>query len=311
MHPRTSIDQWRVLAAVVDQGGFAAAARHLHRSQSAVSYAITQLQEALGTRLLQIVGRKARLTPAGEQLLRRSRSIVDQLARLEALAHAIQAGWESELTLVVDASFPQPALLEVLRELRERCGHTTIRLADAVLSGAEDAITSGSGDVVVTTRVPAGFAGDWLLDVGMIAVAAPIHPLHALQRALTLEDLALHTQVVVRDSGQAHRDEGWLGAGHRWTVGALEASRAAVGAGLAYAWLPEHLVAGDLAAGRLRPLPLAVGGLRKMQLYVVLARGEAAGPAARTAMALFQQHAGAGRASAPAVAGLPVQSTGE
>src|SRR5690606_29461172 len=90
MHPRTSIDQWRVLAAVVDQGGFAAAARHLHRSQSAVSYAIAQLQKALGTRLLQVVGRKARLTPAGEHLLRRSRSILDQLARLEALAHAIE-----------------------------------------------------------------------------------------------------------------------------------------------------------------------------------------------------------------------------
>src|SRR5690606_13791270 len=113
---------------------------------------------------------------------------------------------------------------EVLRELRDRCGHTTIRLADAVLSGAEDAITSGSGDVVVTTRVPPGFAGDWLMDVVMIAVAAPAHPLHALQRTLTPDDLALHTQVVVRDSGQASRDEGWLGARHRWTVAALEAS---------------------------------------------------------------------------------------
>src|SRR5690606_4163532 len=107
LHPRTSIDQWRVLAAVVDQGGFAAAARHLNRSQSAISYAMAQLQQALGVRLLQITGRKAGLTPAGEELLRRSRSIVDQLARLEALAQAIEAGWESELSLVVDASFPQ------------------------------------------------------------------------------------------------------------------------------------------------------------------------------------------------------------
>lgn len=288
---RTSADQWRVLAAVVDQGGFAQAARHLHRSQSAISYALGQLQQALGVRLLQVEGRKARLTPAGVELLRRSRSVVEQFERLEALAQSIGAGWEAELRLVVDAAFPQSHLLEVLRELREGCPETTVSLADAVLSGAEDAITAGTADVVVTTRVPQGFAGDWLMDVTMLAVAAPAHPLHALQRPLTLDDLAGHTQVVVRDSGHARRDEGWLGARHRWTVSGLEASRAAVCAGLAYAWLPAHLVESDLATGKLLPLPLSAGGTRRMPLHVVLVRGEQAGPAARLALQRFRAHA--------------------
>lgn len=288
--PRTSIDQWRVLAAVVDEGSFVQAASRLHRSQSAVSYALAQLQEALGVRLLEIRGRRAELTPAGTELLRRSRSIVDQFARLEALARSIDAGWESELSLVVDATYPQASLLGILAELRTACPETQVALADAVLSGAEDAITKGSGDVVVTTRVPQGFLGEWLMDVTMVATAAPAHPLHALQRPLTPDDLALHTQVVVRDSGTARRDEGWLGAQRRWTVAALEASHAAVRAGLAYAWLPAHLIAADVAAGALRPLPLAVGGERRMPLYVVLVRGETAGPAARTALELFQRH---------------------
>lgn len=287
---RTSIDQWRVLAAVVDAGGFAQAAARLHRSQSAVSYALAQLQEALGVRLLELRGRRAELTPAGTELLRRSRSIVDQFARLEALARSIDAGWESELSLVVDAAYPQASLLGILAELRAACPATQIALADAVLSGAEDAITEGTGDVVVTTRVPQGFLGDWLMDVSMVAVAAPSHPLHGLQRALTIDDLAQHTQMVVRDSGRGRRDEGWLGAQHRWTVASLEASRAAVRAGLAYAWLPAHLIDADVAAGTLRPLPLAVGGERRMPLYVVLVRGETAGPAARTALELFQRH---------------------
>jgi len=286
---RTSIDQWQVLAAVVDAGGFAQAAAQLHRSQSAVSYALAQLQAALGVRVLELRGRKAELTPIGRDLLRRSRLLVDQFARLEALARASDRGWESELKLVIDASFPQQQLLQMLAELRRSCPDTTISLADAVLSGAEDAITEGAADLVVTTRVPPGYPGDWLLDVAMVAVAAPVHPLHALQRMLTFDDLAQHTQVVVRDSGRRHaRDEGWLGAQHRWTVAGVEASHAAVLAGLAYAWLPSHLIASDLAQGRLRPLPLAAGGLRQMPLYVVLVKGEIAGPAARQALQLLQ-----------------------
>ncbi len=288
---RSSVDQWQVLAAIVDAGGFAQAAARLHRSQSAVSYAMAQLQDSLGVRLLELHGRRAELTPLGKELLRRSRVIVDQFARLEALARSIDKGWESELKLVVDAAFPQNLLLGVLAELQGSCPHTTISLADAVLSGAEEAITEGTADLVVTTRVPSGFLGDWLMDVSMIAVAAPSHPLQQMQRTLTLDDLALHTQIVVRDSGrQQPRDEGWLGAQHRWTVAGIEASRAAVLAGLAYAWLPSHMVAADIAQARLQPLPLATGGLRQMPLYVVLVKGEIAGPAARKALELLQRH---------------------
>jgi DNA-binding transcriptional LysR family regulator len=287
---RSSIDQWQVLEAVIDQGGFAQAAAHLHRSQSAVSYAMAQLQTALGVRLLEIRGRRARLTAAGEQLLRRSRSLLDQFRQLEALAGVMDAGWETELRLVVDATYPQQRLLSVLGGLRSSCPHTGVSLADAVLSGAEEAITEHSADVVVTARVPHGFLGDWLLDITMVAVAATAHPLHGMQRVLTRDDLVQHAQVVVRDSGrQRPRDEGWLGAQQRWIVASLETSHSMCVAGLAYAWLPSHLVAQDIAAGRLRPLPLAVGGTRRMPLYAVLPKGETAGPAARKALELLQR----------------------
>jgi len=289
--PRTVIDQWRLLAAVVDAGGFAQAASQLHRSQSAVSYGLGQLQQALDLPLLEIRGRKAELTPAGAELLRRSRSVVRQFLALEALAQSLRSGWEASLSLVVDAAFPQPALLGILAELDRACPHTTIELADAVLSGAEEAITQNLADVVVTTRVPPGHLGEWLLDVTTIAVAAPGHPLPALQRPLTLDALSQHTQVVVRDSGRLQpRDEGWLGAQRRWTVASLEASHAAVRAGLAYAWLPAHLIAADLEAGRLVRLSLSAGSERRMPLYVVLVKNETAGPAARTALELFQRH---------------------
>lgn len=287
---RSSVDQWRVLAAVVDQGGFAQAAAYLHRSQSAVSYAMAQLQSALGVQLLEMRGRRAGLTVAGEQLLRRARTIVDQFQQLEVQASTLDAGWETELRMVVDAAYPQQHLVHVLDELRSSCPHSAVTLAEAVLSGAEEAITGRGADVVVTARVPAGFLGDWLLDITMVAVAAPAHPLLEMGHALSLNELALHTQVVVRDSGQQRpRDEGWLGAQQRWIVANPEASRSLCVGGLAYAWLPSHMVAQDIAGGRLKALPLAVGGTRRLSLYAVLPQGETAGPAARRALELLRR----------------------
>jgi DNA-binding transcriptional LysR family regulator len=76
---RTSLEQWAVLASVIDDGGFGQAAQALHKSQSAVSYAVARLQEALGLELLTIDGRKAVLTPHGKALLKRARPLLRDL----------------------------------------------------------------------------------------------------------------------------------------------------------------------------------------------------------------------------------------
>jgi DNA-binding transcriptional LysR family regulator len=288
---KTSLEQWAVLAAVVDTGGFAQAAQALNRSQSAVSYAVARLQESLGLPLLVIEGRKSVLTQHGHTLLARARPLLKDLDTLEQLARTLQQGWESDLMLVVDAAYPRLQLLGIIAELQQSCPGTQIQLADVVLSGAEEAITAGSADIVVTSRVPPGFLGDWLLDVKFIAVARHDHALFQIERPLTTDDLVRHVQAVVRDSGTTHpRDEGWLGAERRFTVSSMEASLATLLAGLAYAWLPEHLLAEHLHSGSLRRLPLAIGGSRTVSLNIVPARPGLLGPAGRAALEAFHRH---------------------
>ena len=289
--PRTSLEQWAVLAAVIDHGGFAQAATALNKSQSAISYAIARLQEQLDVPVLVIEGRKAVLTPHGHALLKRARSLLKDADTLERLARSLKQGWEPQLRLVVDSAFPRDRLLKIIAELQQLCPNTQMQLSDAVLSGAEDAIADGTADVVVTTRVPPGFLGEPLLDVTFIAVAHPEHELFELDGPLTIEQLVHHVQVVVRDSGLKHpRDEGWLGADRRCTVSSVEASLATVQAGLAYAWLPEHLLEESLKRGALKPLPLASGGSRSLPLHLVVVRPEPAGPAVRAAVECFQRH---------------------
>ena len=290
--PKTTLEQWAVLAAVVDEGGFAAAASRLNRSQSAISYSIARLQESLDLALLVVEGRKSVLTPHGQTLLARGRLLVKELDTLEALARSLKQGWESELKLIVDAAFPRARLLDIVAELQSSCPSTQIQAEDVVLSGAEQAILEGSGDLVVTSRVPPGYLSDWLLDVNFVAAARADHPLLRLGRELTSDDLVRHVQAVVRDSGTSQpRDEGWLGSERRFTVSSMDASLATVLAGLAYAWLPEHLLAEPLRSGALRRLPLVSGASRKVSLHMVLVHAEVVGPAARAAADAFHRHA--------------------
>ena len=41
--PRITLEQWRCLVAVVDEGGYAQAAEALNKSQSSVTYAVQKL----------------------------------------------------------------------------------------------------------------------------------------------------------------------------------------------------------------------------------------------------------------------------
>jgi DNA-binding transcriptional LysR family regulator len=290
--PRTSLEHWAILAAVIDHGGFAQAATALHKSQSAVSYAIARLQGALDTPLLVVEGRKAVLTDHGRTLLKRVRPLLHDLHALESHALQLKQGWEPELSLVVEAAYPRQQLLEVVWEINELCPATQLQLSDAVLSGAEEAITDARADVVVTSRIPSGFLGDLLLEVTFVAVAAPAHPLFAIEVPLDGEYLERYVQIVLRDSGRTNpRDEGWLGAHRRFTVSSMEASCAMVLAGLGYAWLPLHMVEGAIANGSLKPLPLIAGRKRSVPLYLVLVRPDDAGPAARLAVQRFKARA--------------------
>ena len=144
---KTALEQWAILAAVIDEGGFAQAAEALHKSQSAISYGIARLQEALDLPLLVVEGRKAVLTPHGKTLLKRARPVLRDLETLEAVARTLKQGWEPHLTLVVDVAFPRERLLRIMEELQQLCPNTELRVSDAVLSGAEEAITDNSADV--------------------------------------------------------------------------------------------------------------------------------------------------------------------
>ncbi|RBO85791.1 LysR family transcriptional regulator [Marinomonas aquiplantarum] len=292
--PRVTLEQWRVLQAVVDRGGFAQAAEALHKSQSSVSYTVAKLQEQLGYPLLIIEGRKAKLTERGEVLLRRSRHLIKEAVELEELAHTLGQGWEPELELVVDQTFPTPALLRALKAFEPQSQGTQVQLKEVVLSGGLEALKNGRPDLVLSGIVPKGYLADPIVEVELVAVASPLHPLMAEKEAINNERLSRELQLVIRDSAvESSMDAGWLGTERRWTVSSVQSALEIVVSGVGFAWLPKADISEELANGKLKKLSLMSGSERNFHLYAIFGKGERTGPATRLLVELLQEECNA------------------
>ena len=280
--PQITLEQWRALIAVVDAGGYAQAAETLHKSQSAVTYAVQKIESLLDLKAFEIQGRKAILTSTGQMLYRRALALVGEARELEQAAHRLSAGWEAEIHLAVEALFPTWLLLHCLARFGEESPRTRIEVVESVLSGTSDALLKGQADLAISPQMPPGFIGDLLMQMPIIAVAHRDHPLHQLGRAISERDLRACRHVVVRDSG-ARRDRRALTVevDQRWTVSNMTSSIQAVRMGYGFAWLPREHIRDDLKSGVLKALPLREGGERVAPLYLILADPDFAGPGVR------------------------------
>lgn len=277
-----SMDQWRSLNAVIEAGSFARAAELLHRSQSSVSYQVARLQEQLNIQVLKIVGRKAELTEHGQVIYRRSQQLLREADRLEQLAQTLEKGWEANINFVVDTAFPTQLLMDVLKIFEPLSKGTKVQLKEVVLSGAEEALLNGSADLVIGSRTPPGFLGEYLTSIEFVAVAHPDHALHRLGRELTTSDLEKELQVITQDSGYANKmDVGWLEAEHQWSVSQLETAVSIISNGLGFGWLPRHDINKHLEQKTLKPLPLREGQKYQASLQLYFGNPEHTGPATK------------------------------
>ena len=276
--PRVSLDQWRALTAVVDTGSYAKAAELLSKSQSSVTYAVQQLESSLGVKAFEIKGRKAALTPTGQLLYRRGRILLEEADALEHAARKLSAGWEAEIGIAVETTFPVWLLLECLDEFGKESPHTRIELIETVLGGTSDALLRRHATLAVLPVIPPGFVGDPLMRLRFVLVAHPEHPLHRLGRPATMRDLRAHRQLLVRESSAQRLTKLAIEATQRWTVSSMPTSIGAACRGYGYAWFPEDKIRPELAAGALKILPLSEGGERFSELYLIFGDRDAAGP---------------------------------
>lgn len=100
-------------------GGITAAASHLGMAKSGVSRHVAQLEGHLGVRLLERGARSVSLTPIGERLDQRIRSILAEVDLLADIAREESAGVSGQVTIAATpeiGSFIASTLFPVLRQ---------------------------------------------------------------------------------------------------------------------------------------------------------------------------------------------------
>jgi DNA-binding transcriptional LysR family regulator len=90
---RLSLDALLVLDAIERKGSFAAAADELHRVPSAITYTVQKLEEDLDVQLFDRRGHRAKLTPAGRELLSEGRHLLRAAGDIESRVKRVATGW--------------------------------------------------------------------------------------------------------------------------------------------------------------------------------------------------------------------------
>ena len=147
MLDRLTLDQLRTLVAVAEHESFSAAGRSLGRAQSAVSEAVQALEATLDIVLFDRSEKTPVLTDAGKALLPDARRLIAGADALRARAESISSDIEPELTLAVEAMFPNGPLMESLKTVCVEFPNMPVTVFTEALGGAEQRLREGSARI--------------------------------------------------------------------------------------------------------------------------------------------------------------------
>jgi DNA-binding transcriptional LysR family regulator len=254
---RISLDALLVLDSISRNGSFAAAGEELHRVPSAITYTIQKLEQDLDIQLFDRSRHRARLTEAGEALLREGRQLLRAATDLECRVKRISTGWETELRIAVDDVVPTERLFPLLQDFYREGSGTRIKLTMEVLGGCWDALLGGRADLVIGAPGDAPPQGALALEqIGnfeFVFAIAPGHPLAAMAEPLSSQDIRGYRAISAADTSRnlPPRSSGLLDGQDTLTVPTMRSKVAAHIAGLGAGYLPLLWAAPHLAAGRL------------------------------------------------------------
>src|SRR6266567_815791 len=115
-----NLRQLHTFIVVAEAGGFAPAHGRLHLSQPAASRQIQALEAELGIPLFDRVGRRVKLTSEGEDLLRRSRRLLQDAESFGERARALRTGKAGALRVGASTQHMETVLADFLPAYRRR-----------------------------------------------------------------------------------------------------------------------------------------------------------------------------------------------
>lgn len=250
-----TLTQLMVFRTVVLVGNCTRAAGTLHMAQPTVSVHLRKLTETVGVTLLEYVGKKVRLTAAGEEVYAACQRLFTTFSELdEAIANirGLRAGSLRIATTTAGEYLLPPLIAEFVKR------HPGVEVSIHVSSrqAVLKRLCEDTDDLYLLTNAPESEAvlAHAILDNPLIALARSDHPL-ARERDIALERFA-REPLLLREHGSGTRlatdrlfDEHELKPVARMQLGSNEAIKEAIIAGLGVSLMYRYACGFDLDRG--------------------------------------------------------------
>jgi LysR family transcriptional regulator, hydrogen peroxide-inducible genes activator len=195
------LHQLRYLCAIADTGSFSRAAEHCHVAQPSLSQQISKLEDELGARLFDRLGRSIRLTDAGRTFLPHARAVLHhtELARNEVDGR--RRDTRGAITVGVIPTIAPYFMPARIAAFTRKFPGAALRIVEETTEALVESLRTLALDVAILS-LPLkhrDFEIVPLLTEPLFAALPPGHP-RAAARTLALRDLRDDQFVLLRDS---------------------------------------------------------------------------------------------------------------
>ncbi len=241
---------------IADAGSFSSAAERLHVSQPAISKRIAGLEQRLGARLFDRIGRRVLLTEAGRTLLPYARRVREDLEDgRRALSH-LSPDLQGRLTIGTSHHIGLHRLPSVLKSFAHAHPDVDLDIQFMDSEVACEAVLAGKLELGIVTLPTTPLPGLESRRIWRDPLAVVVSPEHALARRkrVSLAELARHPAVLPDEATYTHRIIKAELARHgvqprvRLATNYLETLKMLVGIGLGWSVLPRSMLDASVRA---------------------------------------------------------------
>ncbi|MEK2485500.1 LysR family transcriptional regulator [Providencia stuartii] len=243
---RLSVDAINIISTIKKTGSFSTAADVLHKTPSAISYQVLNIESRLKVKLFHRNGPVIRLTKEGEFLLQEGAWILNAVQDLENRVRNIPT-FDNQIRIVVEKFLPLDIFVQDIRDYIKANGDVHISILREAMTGAWDALKENRADFIIALGgIPENIKVRTQL-LGKLSFAlcvSPSHPFASQKTIITRNQLINDIHVEIADSSHElsiNREKEVI-LGRQILVCDLESKLVLIKRGIGYGFIcPSHI----------------------------------------------------------------------
>ncbi|MNG85121.1 HTH-type transcriptional activator AllS [compost metagenome] len=257
---RLSLDAIKIISTIKSTGSFSMAAEALHKTPSAISYRVSNIESKLCVKLFHRNGPMITLTDEGEFLLQEGSWILNAVQDLESRVRNIPK-LDNNIRIVVDKFFPLETITQDIRDYIQHSPNANISVQREALNGTWDALKNNRADLIIAIgQIPDSVQAKTLMlgKLNFVLCVSPSHPFAAQKKPVDKNQRLNDIVVVIADSSHElpKRNHGTMPLQRQLVVCDVESKLSLLKRGIGHGFLPPALIEKELASGELVTVPV-------------------------------------------------------